>query len=192
MMLRIKIVIIGDGGVGKTSLIRRYLGYGFNPQYLKTIGANFYSKKIVYSDEKVNKLPVQLVVWDLAGQPRFNEVRSVYYRGAKAAIVVFDITNRKSFDNVKNWVKEFWKNMNEKLPIVLVGNKIDLIENQSDIDHIKTEEGLKLAENLSREFSLKIPYLETSAKIGKHVEDVFKEAIRMVLDYYIKKKKEKS
>lgn len=189
MQLKVKIVIIGDGRVGKTSLINRYLGYGFNPKYLKTIGANFYAKNVTYHDEQIDNLPVQLVVWDLAGQPRFNEVRSVYYRGAKAAIVVFDVTNRKSFENVKNWVIEFWKNMNEKLPIVLVGNKIDLIENQLNIDYIKREEGLRLAESLSSELPLKIPYIETSAKIGKNVENLFKEAIKIILEYYIRKRK---
>lgn len=186
MILRIKIVIIGDGGVGKTSLIRRYLGFGFNPQYLKTIGANFYSKKIEYNDDRISNVPVQLVVWDLAGQPRFNEVRGVYYRGAKAAVVVFDVTDRKSFENVENWVEEFWKNMDEKLPIVLVGNKIDLIGDVDD--YVKSEEALLLARKFSEIIGINIPYIETSAKIGKHVEDVFRSVVKLVLDYYMKKK----
>ncbi len=189
MMLRIKVVIIGDGGVGKTSLMRCYLGYGFNPKYLKTIGANFYSKKINYSDDRINDLSIQLVVWDLAGQPRFNEVRGVYYRGSKAAVVVFDVTNRKSFENIENWLKEFWKNMNEKLPVVLVGNKIDLVQDESKIDYVKMEEGLKLAKKISEEAGFGVPYLETSAKIGKSVEDVFREVVKVVLDYYISKKR---
>jgi len=185
-VLNIKVVIIGDGRVGKTSLVQRYMGYGFNPQYLRTIGANFYSKRFDYEDERIGKLAIQLIVWDLAGQPYFNEVREQYYRGAKVAIAVFDVTCEESFKNIKNWINEFWKNIGEKYPIVLVGNKTDLRET---MEGLSPEKGKELAEKYSQELGLEIPYIETSAKTGENVEKVFQYAVKLVLDYLIRKLK---
>ena len=183
-----KVVIIGDGGVGKTSIIQRYLGYGFRPQYLKTIGANFYHKVMEYKDLKLGDLEVQLIVWDLAGQPRFNEVRSAYYKGARGAAIVFDITKEESFKNVPGWIQEFWNNVGIK-PFVLVGNKKDL---RGEAKTVPEKEVKELLLHYSQKLGVEIPYIESSAKTGENIEKIFKSLVEIVLDFMIKILKKRS
>ncbi|MHA2088617.1 MAG: Rab family GTPase, partial [Promethearchaeota archaeon] len=129
-VLRIKMLLIGDGGVGKSAFRRTWLGETFQTQYLMTLGADFASKEIslLYSPTKT-KYTIKFQIWDLAGQPRFKVVSDLYYKGAVGALCFFDITNQESFINLENWIKSFWElNGQGKRPIVIVGAKSDLRE----------------------------------------------------------------
>ena len=118
----VKIVLAGDGAVGKTTLRRRYLGEGFQASYLMTIGADFAVKTVDVRDRTI-----KFQLWDLAGQPRFQVVREMYYRGALGGLLVFDVTRWDSFKNLPHWLEELWRsNGRGAVPVVLVGNKTDL------------------------------------------------------------------
>lgn len=167
-----KICIVGDGGVGKTSMVLRYTDNAFKEDYLMTIGSNFAVKYIDLPEYPDYSIALQ--IWDLAGQPRFNVVRPLFYRGAKSIIYVFDLTRKDSLENLLNWKKEIEQNIGAK-PCILVGNKLDLankikrkVENE-EIEYIKS----RLKANL---------YLETSAKDGSNINDAFKGSIYGILD----------
>lgn len=172
MAILVKVCLLGDGAVGKTSLKNRFLGAGFNPKYLITIGADF-----AVRDVKLPNLGVEykLQIWDLAGQPRFNAVRTLYYKGSMGAILIFDITNRSSLENLQGWVKEFWRHSGESaVPMIILGNKKDLRDKIPS--SVTEEEGKQFAEALSAKtsmFGIKFHYLETSAKSGDNVEGAF-------------------
>lgn len=180
-LVRFKVVLIGDGGVGKTSIARRYLGEGFTHEYIKTIGANFYVKRTVYSDHRFGKILIEWNIWDLAGQPSFDQVRPLYYKGAKAALVVFDITNPRSYYNIPRWINELWKNAGGVLPFVLIGNKIDLRSKYPN--SLPPEAGLKYAKQVSQPVGVEIPYLETSAKTGENINEAFEYLAKVILEY---------
>jgi small GTP-binding protein len=182
MAILVKICLLGDGAVGKTSLKNRYLGAGFNPKYLITIGADF-----AVRDVKLPELDVEykLQIWDLAGQPRFDAVRTLYYKGSMGAILVFDITNRATLESLQNWVKEYWKHSGEAaIPMIIVGNKKDLREQLPSC--ITEEEGKAFAETLSAKSAavgIKVHYLETSAKTGENVEEGFNKLVSEIHNY---------
>jgi len=164
-----KVVLLGDGSVGKTSIRQQYLGFGFKSRYSMTIGADFAVKR-----EKENIIQI----WDLAGQARFKTVREVYYQNAVGAIVIFDVTKRKTFQSVPKWLKELLThNKNKIIPIILVGNKIDLRQSTS----VQQEEGIKYAEKLSKWANLDIPYIETSAKTDLNVNKVFATLLKNMI-----------
>ena len=165
-----KIVLIGQGGVGKTSLRRRYLGEGFEASYLATIGADFATKKIDNEGSKIAQ------IWDLAGQSRFAVVREGYYRGTKV-ILVFDISRRETYFAVPNWIKEMMEGMgiDEPIPMVLVGNKADLRD--GDPTFIEEEQAKEYAKQLSEWSGMDIPYIESSAKTGLNVDQIFDSLI---------------
>ena len=108
----LKIVLLGDGAVGKTNIRKNYLGQGFTKDHLMTIGADFAAAdKVLQIEDKEYNITFQ--IWDLAGQGTFNQVRSMYYRGVFGALVVFDVTRKNSFDNLSSWIKELYKNLTE-------------------------------------------------------------------------------
>ena len=117
-----KIVLLGDGAVGKTALRHRYLGEAFQQSYSMTIGADFAVKRVnIDGDEIVAQ------IWDLAGRTRFASVREVYYQGATGALLVYDITRSDTFESIPNWITELLENNKHKVvPMVLLGNKSDL------------------------------------------------------------------
>ncbi|MFW9996909.1 MAG: GTP-binding protein [Candidatus Odinarchaeota archaeon] len=166
----LKMVLTGDGAVGKTSLRLRYLGHGFKAQYLETIGADFALK-----NEDVGGKSVDFQIWDLAGQQRFQSVRSTYYYGALGALLVFDVTRRSSFDNLEPWVEEIWKHNGKGIiPIVILGNKYDLRDQSADC--VDAEEALEYVKNLSektKKRGFEIRFLNTSAKTGLNVPEAF-------------------
>ncbi len=177
-----KISLLGDGAVGKTSLRRRYMGQGFTTQHLMTIGADF-----AILEKEVDGIKVTWQIWDLAGQESFKNVRNMYYRGCFGALLVFDITNKQSFLNLDNWLKELLKhNGRGPIPLIILGNKVDLEEQRQ----VSQEEVNQYVENLKKRFSkesIEIKYLETSAKTGLNVEEAF-ETLGSAIFSYLKAK----
>lgn len=175
---RFKFVVIGDHEVGKTSLVRRFVENKFLHDYRATIGLNilshtyeFYGNNIVYS------------LWDVGAQQYFKRFRQTYYLGTQAAFIVFDLTNRKTFDDVIEWYKELESFIGgREIPIILIGNKIDL-KDQRVIDY---NDGVRIVNELSRNAHFKISYIETSALSGENVEDAF----TLIAYHYISKSKE--
>lgn len=166
-----KICVVGDGGVGKTSMVLRYCEDTFKENYLMTIGSNFSTKSVELPDHP--NLNIKLQIWDLAGQKHFSFVRPPFYRGATAIIYVFDLTRRSSFSNLSNWKEEVENVVNQKTTI-LVGNKLDLAS-QGDREVGETDGGA-----LMKELNA-IAYFETSAKEGNNVEDVFIKTVIGIL-----------
>ncbi|MHA2365113.1 MAG: Rab family GTPase [Candidatus Hodarchaeales archaeon] len=172
-----KLVLLGEGTVGKTSLRHRYLGKEFSTSYLATLGADFAIREVPYE----NKFIVRYQIWDLAGQPRFNSLRKSFYIGAQGALVLYDITNRHTLDAVSNWTSEFFQNNGKGVqPIVLIGNKIDL-RNETP-DTITFEEGNEVAQKLASESETIVPFIETSAKTGENISKAFE----IITDYFFK------
>ena len=162
----LKILILGDTNVGKTSLFLNYCDNDFPEGHLATIGVEYKIKSI----EK-NGLSVQLQIWDTAGQERFKSITKSYYQGANGILFVYDITNRKSFLNVKEWIKDV-ENKNNNFKKILVGNKIDLKNNNQIVN--KEDEIYANNNNLFR--------IETSAKDGTNVDDAFNKLIDFIFE----------
>ncbi len=152
-----KVVVIGDPFVGKTTLMLRYTQKKFRELYIPTVGVQV-SRKII----KINEFHCSLNIWDIAGQQKFSNVRRLFYEGADAVMIVFDITDKHSFVNSSTWYRDYLS-LNSKNLGVLIGNKIDL-ENKRVI---LRDWGETLSEKMG------FHYFETSAKNGKNVENVF-------------------
>ena len=157
-----KFIIVGDHEVGKTSLIRQFVEKKFARDYRATIGLNVLSHSFKFQGNAIT-----LSLWDVGAQTFFKRFRKIYYTGAEAAFIVYDLTNRQSFDNIKVWYQELMDFTEENnLPVVLVANKLDLLDRD-----VSREEGLELANSMSQKG---LSYIETSALNGENVEDAFK------------------
>jgi len=153
-----KLLIIGDSGVGKSCLLLRFSDDVFTDSFISTIGVDFKIKTLTIDGQKI-----KLQIWDTAGQERFRTITSSYYRGAHGIIVVFDVTNQTSFDNISKWLQEIDLFAGTNVQKLLVGNKTDLVDTRA----VPSSEGEALAAKLS------IPYVETSAKSSSNVEQAF-------------------
>jgi small GTP-binding protein len=156
-----KIVVCGDPGVGKTSTILRFTEDAFARTYIPTLGVNISEKNI-----RIDNFVVKLVLWDIAGQIKFETMRRYFYKGAEAVVLMFDLTNRISFESISNWYKDVKRNIviaEDNLIGILLGNKEDLVDDRK----INFEESLSLAAKLNLE------YIEISALTGKNVEAIF-------------------
>jgi Ras-related protein Rab-1A len=154
-----KILLLGDSAVGKTCFLLRYSDDTFTDNHISTIGLDYRFKIITLENEKI----VKLQIWDTAGQDRFRAITKNYYKGAHGIILMYDITNVGTFNNIKNWVMQIKENTNEKVKIVLVGNKVDEEEQRK----VSTQQGELLAKDYNLQF------FETSAKNNIRVEEVF-------------------
>ena len=168
-----KIVLIGDSGVGKTNILSRYLTNQFSASTQPTVGVEFGSK-IIKKGEKL----IKLQIWDTAGQERYKSITSAYYKGAKGAFVVYDISRKSTFDNVDKWINELKNNGSEDVFILLVGNKSDL----NDQREISEEEVKKKAEMYN------IAFCETSALKGNNIEFAFESLIDKITEKLEKEK----
>ncbi len=186
----LKIILIGDGAVGKTSIRRQYLGEGFRNDYQMTIGADLASKEspVLYSGGR----QVKYLIWDLAGQPRFEGVRKAYYMSAMGAIVVFDTTRVESFQNIVGWMNEFWKlNGRGPVPIIILGNKADLRdEGIHGVSDAKARKFARTLSHVAKEYrGFEIHYLPTSAKTGLNINLAFELLGEAVMDFFEATKK---
>ena len=165
---KIQLIMIGESGVGKTSLIRRYTNNIFNSTHLETIGIEFYNR-----EERINDQIIQIKIWDTAGQEIFHSLTKNFYRKADGIIIVYDITNRESFEKVQDWIKSVYDNSDtyKEIQMILVGNKIDLEENRE----VTKEEGIKLGKYYE------IDFFETSAKNEEGVRDFMIKIIGDIL-----------
>jgi len=157
------LVLIGDSGVGKSCLLLRFADDKWTDSYISTIGVDFKIRTI-----ELDQKTIKLQIWDTAGQERFRTISSTYYRGAHGIIVVYDVTNKTSFDNVKRWLTETDKYAREGVNKLLVGNKADNAEgDKMSSRQVPTAMGRQFAEQHD------IPFLETSAKSGTFVDTAF-------------------
>ena len=153
-----KLLLIGDSGVGKSCLLLRFADDTYTESYISTIGVDFKIRTI-----QLDGKTIKLQIWDTAGQERFRTITSSYYRGAHGIIVVYDVTEMESFNNVKQWLHEIDRYATEGVNKLLVGNKSDLVAKRQ----VDTASAKDLADGLS------IPFLETSAKNAENVERSF-------------------
>ncbi|KAJ3448044.1 ras and ef-hand domain-containing protein [Anaeramoeba flamelloides] len=168
-----KILIIGDTGVGKSCIMVRFTEETFNETYISTIGVDFKVRTV-----EVNNKPVKLQIWDTAGQERFKTITRNYYKGSQGILMVYDVTNSKSFENIKNWSSEVDKFSNSEFCKYLVGNKCDLQEKR----RITYGMGEKLANELG------IKFFESSAKSNKNIDAIF-HSIAIDIDKNLQNKK---
>ncbi|KAJ5066568.1 ras-related protein rab-5c [Anaeramoeba ignava] len=153
-----KVVVLGHASVGKSSLVLRFCKGQFFEYQEPTVGAAFLTKSIPFGNEEA-----KMEIWDTAGQERYHSLARMYYRGAYAAVIVYDITNKESFIKAKEWAKELHQQIPEEINIVLVGNKSDL----ESLRTVSFDEASDYAKSSGYIF------LETSAKTGENVDDVF-------------------
>ena len=165
-----KILLLGDSAVGKSCLLLRYCDDSFQDIHLATIGLDFRLKTLNLDNNK--KIKAQ--IWDTAGQDRFRAITKNYYRGANGILLIYDITDRSSFEHIRNWIEQIKEEAPEQIIIYLVGNKIDNQNNRV----VTNEEAKKLAE----EFKLK--YYETSAKNNINVDTTFLDLIKEIDSMY--------
>ncbi|CAD6196179.1 unnamed protein product [Caenorhabditis auriculariae] len=162
-----KLLLIGDSGVGKTCILYRFSDDAFNTTFISTIGIDFKIKTIELKGKKV-----KLQIWDTAGQERFHTITTSYYRGAMGIMLVYDITNAKSFDNIAKWLRNIDEHASEDVVKMLLGNKCDMTERRV----VSRERGEKIAADHN------IKFLETSAKMNVHIDTAFYDLAEAILE----------
>jgi Ras-related protein Rab-1A len=160
-LLTLKLLIIGDSRVGKTSLLLNYVEKIFPEAHISTLGVEYKEKEII-KDNYV----IRLQIWDTAGEERFRSITKSIYRNANGILFVCDITNRESFKNIKNWIKDA-DNVDKDIKGIIIGNKIDL-----DNERVVSVEDL---EEIEKKYNM--PFIETSAKTGMNVNKCFEVLI---------------
>ena len=164
-----KIVVLGEGAVGKTAIVTRFSHGFFRTDYKTTIGSQFAVKNVDIARDPTN-VTVKLQIWDVAGQSRFQILRPMYYRGSSGGLLVFDVTRRRTFIVLEEWLDELHKAINKQIPLVLVANKTDLPDRV-----VEPSEGREFADKHG------MPYIESSAKTGEGIVDIFQELAEVLV-----------
>ena len=172
---KFKLIIVGDSGVGKTNLINRFASKQFNINSKSTIGVEF-----IYKTLKLNNDIIKVEIWDTAGQERYKAITSAYYKGAKGAIIVYDITSEESFNNIEMWIQEVRAKALNNLQIMIIGNKSDL----SKYRKVSLDKGVEKAKILD------VHFFEASALDQTNVNEAFKCLIKEM--YYDSKNKSRT
>ena len=168
-----KVLLLGDSTVGKTCFLLRYCDKTFQDAHLSTIGLDYRLKSMTLKNGK----NIKLQIWDTAGQDRFRAITKNYYKGANGIILIYDVTNLQTYENVKNWITQIREEANPNVIIYLAGNKIDVNDEERAVH---PEEGIKIAE----EFNL--PFFETSAKNGININEIFENLVEKIDEVYSK------
>ena len=172
-----KMILIGDTNVGKTNILSRYINNTFSEVTKSTVGVELGTKV-----EKINNKKIKVQIWDTAGQERYKSITKTYYKGAKGAFIVYDITKKDSFKNVDKWIQDLKEFGDEDTSILIVGNKSDLEENRE----VTIEEVKKKAE------VYKVAYCETSALKSQNINYAFQTLIKLVAEKMENKKNEEN
>ena len=160
-----KVVLVGDSSVGKTNIMSKYLKNEFHEDSKATVGVEFGSKQFTVEGHQV-----KAQIWDTAGQERYKAITSAYYKGAKGAFVVYDITRKQSFDSVDRWINDIKAAADKNLTIIIIGNKCDL----EDQRQVTKEQGEEKSKNME------VAFMETSALSGENLEKAFEKMINEV------------
>ena len=164
-----QLLVIGDSTVGKTSILSKYAKGTFNSSYLATVGLDNFTK-----DEIINNKTIRIKIWDTAGQERYKSLTKGFFRNAQGIIVVYDVTNLETFENLNYWIKSLNTHMEseiENIPVIIIGNKIDCEERE-----VKLEEAELFSKNQN------YPYFETSAKTGQNIEEAMRFLVEKVIN----------
>ena len=172
-----KMILIGDSGVGKTNILNRYVNDTFSETTKSTVGVELGTKV-----EEYNNTKIKVQIWDTAGQERYKSITKTYYKGAKGAFIVYDITNKDTFKNVDKWIQDLREFGEDDAAILIVGNKSDLEEKRE----VTAEEVKKKAE------IYKMAYCETSALKSKNIDYAFQTLIKLVAEKMEKNKNEEN
>ncbi len=159
-----KVVVLGEGAVGKTAIVTRFSHGFFRTDYKTTIGSQFAVKNIEVPNTLGEVMTVKLQIWDVAGQSRFQILRPMYYRGSNGGLLVYDVSRRRTFMLLEEWIDELRKAIGKEIPLVLVANKTDLPDRV-----VEPKEGREFADAHG------MPYVESSAKTGEGVIDIFEQ-----------------
>ena len=163
--MMVKVVLVGDSGVGKTNIMSKYLKNEFREDSKATVGVEFGSKQF-----NIQGHQIKAQIWDTAGQERYKAITSAYYKGAKGAFVVYDITRKNTFDSANRWVSDISAAADKKITLLLIGNKSDL----EDQRQVTKEQGEEKAKELG------LAFMETSACSGDNLEKAFQLMINEV------------
>ena len=162
----LKLLLLGDSSVGKTSILNKYISNKFDESSISTVGVDYMDKIIDY-----NKFKIKLQIWDTSGEEKFRTITKNFYRNADGLLVVFDLTKKESYDHIKSWINEAKEN-NDKLKTILIGNKLDLKDERI------------VAIDVAKQFAEKnnLKYIETSAKDGTNINESFQAIIDLLFD----------
>ena len=164
-----QLLIIGDSTVGKTSIITRFANGTFNSNYLATVGLDNFTK-----DEIIDNKTIRIKIWDTAGQERYKSLTKGFFRNAEGVMLVYDVTNSETYENLKYWMQSIKNNLGnsiDDIPIIIIGNKIDCQEREVSVEE---------AENFWKEQGF--AYFETSAKTGENIEKTIKFLVKRVIN----------
>ena len=161
-LIKLKLIVVGNQGTGKSSILNRFVNETFDENYQATIGLDFHSKNITIHDQDV-----RLIIYDTAGQEKFRSLIPMYIREAQIILFIYDISDKDSFDSIPKWIQQVNDVINKEVVFVLIGNKLDLESNRK----VTFEEGKKLAEKSNYVFQ------EVSAKTGENFEKLFEVQI---------------
>ncbi|KAL9084974.1 MAG: hypothetical protein Q9159_004940 [Coniocarpon cinnabarinum] len=167
-----KLVLLGESAVGKSSLVLRFVKDQFDEYRESTIGAAFLTQTVPLPEKDAT---VKFEIWDTAGQERYKSLAPMYYRNANCAVVVYDITQAASLDKAKMWIKELQRQASENIVIALVGNKLDLVEEEPSKRVVSQEDAETYCTQINQQSDRKsdLLWFEASAKSGKNVQDIF-------------------
>ena len=171
-----QLLIIGNSIVGKTSILTKYTSKAYTESYVATVGLDFFTK-----DETIDSKTIRIKIWDTAGQERYKAITKCFFQRAQGIIIVFDVTNKRSFDDLKMWIDSIKSQSKltedlENMPIIIIGNKIDIPKRVIDKE---------TAMNFAKEQNF--DYYETSAKTGEGIDNAIKELVKKVMVYINKK-----
>jgi small GTP-binding protein len=174
----IKLVLIGDSAVGKTSIRNNYLGLGFEKEHMTTLGADFAA-----ITKDVDDFQIKYQIWDLAGQPMFKNVRPRFFKGCFGALAVFDITRKETFHNLTNWIQELYQFSGKGVvPVIILSNKMDLGDHAVSVE--EAQEFIEELNKKTKEHKVENFFLETSAKTGQNIDEAFRILGEYIIERY--------